>query len=188
MTFARVLLLVVCFAFSSVAIARDGDLDSPVGDKWAIVIGVSKFQNPGINSLQYAAKDAGDFADYLVREANFAPDHVKLLTNEQATQKAIMSELGSKWLPRVAAPDDLVVLFISSHGSGEEMDVQGVNYIVAHDSDPEDLYTTAIDMQDLASTISRRVHAKRLVVFLDCCHSGAANAGAKGLKMVHNVD
>jgi hypothetical protein len=184
-----VLAIALVMSISSSAIARDADIvDSPVGDKWALVIGVSQFKNPNIPLLKFAAKDASDFADYLVREANFAPDHVKVLTNEQATQKHIMSELGSKWLPRVAMPDDLVVIFISTHGSPAEMDLQGVNYIVAHDSEPDDLYTTAIEMQDLVSTVSRRVHAKRLVFFLDSCHSGAANAGAKGIKRATNID
>lgn len=68
------------------------------------------------------------------------------------------------------------------------MDLQGVNYIIAHDSEPDDLYTTAIEMQDLVSTVARRVHAKRLVFFLDSCHSGAANAGAKGIKRTTNID
>lgn len=164
--------------------------ESAVGDKWALVVGISRFKDPTIN-LKYAAKDANDFAGYLVKEAGFAADHVRVLTDDQATQKRIMSELGSKWLPRVAAPDDLVVIFISSHGSPEDMDVQGVNYIVAHDSDPADLYTTAIEMQDLMGTITRRVHAKRIVVFLDSCHSGAASAassGAKGIKRTTNFD
>lgn len=184
--------LLVTFFLTNSALARqdepEGDIDAAVGDKWALVVGISKFKNPSIN-LKYAAKDATDFADYLVREAGFAADHVKVLTDEQATQKHIMSELGSKWLPRVAAPSDLVVIFISSHGSPSEMDLQGVNYIVAHDSDPDDLYTTAIEMQDLVGAITKRVHAKRIVVLLDSCHSGgAATEGAKGLKRSSNFD
>lgn len=178
----------VTFFFCATASLADTDSDSAIGDKWALVVGVSRFKNPAINQLRFAAKDAKDFADYLVREGNFAPDHVKILCDEQATQKQILSDLGSRWLPRVAAPDDLVVIFISSHGSPAEMDVQGVNYIVANDTDPEDLYTTAIEMQDLVNTISRRVHAKRIVLLLDSCHSGAANAGSKGLKRAQNID
>ncbi|NJL72007.1 MAG: hypothetical protein HC888_10630 [Candidatus Competibacteraceae bacterium] len=44
----------------------------PVKDKWAIVVGVSKFARPALN-LRNADKDARDFYDYLVKEANFAP-------------------------------------------------------------------------------------------------------------------
>ncbi len=38
-------------------------------------------------------------------------------------------------MPHVANPDDLVLIYISSHGSASEMDVGGVNYIIAHDSE-----------------------------------------------------
>jgi hypothetical protein len=183
--FIATLICLLAFAtVSSAGVVRDDDAASPesaVGDKWALVVGISKFKDPSIN-LQYAAKDAADFAQYLTKEAGFAPDHVKLLTDEEATEKHIMSELGSKWLPHVAAPDDMVVIFISSHGSPADMDVNGVNYIVAHDSELDDLYTTAIEMQDLVGTIARRIHAKRIVLLLDSCHSGAVTPGAKGIK------
>src|SRR5262249_18291917 len=54
-------------------------------DKWALVVGISKFANPQYN-LKYAAKDAQDFYNFLVNEANFRRDHVVLLLNEQATR------------------------------------------------------------------------------------------------------
>jgi Caspase domain. len=99
-------------------------INRPVKDKWALVIGVSQFANPALN-LKYSAKDAQDFADYLKKEAGFAPDHVKVLINEEATEKRILSLLGNKWLPHAAGPDDLVVIFVSTHGSGAELDVGG---------------------------------------------------------------
>jgi hypothetical protein len=97
----------------------------PVRDKWALIVGISNFQDSKLN-LKYPAKDAKDFNDYLLKEGHFAADHVKLLTNEQATRANILSELGDKWLPRVANPDDLVVIYISSHGSASDMDIGGV--------------------------------------------------------------
>src|ERR1700677_379736 len=51
-------------------------INRPIADKWALVIGVSKFQDPTIPQLRFAAKDAQDFANFLVKEQNFAPDHV----------------------------------------------------------------------------------------------------------------
>lgn len=161
-------------------------VNKPIKDKWALVIGISNFADPKLN-LKFAAKDAADFRDYLVKQANFAPDHVRLLTNEQATSSRILDQLGDSWLPRVAMPDDLVVLFISSHGSPSEMDVRGVNYVVAHDTNPEKLFTTGIPLQHLANTIKERIHSDRVVVILDACHSGAAS-DAKGITRASNVD
>lgn len=171
------------FATSGVAVraSQDGAVDRPIRDKWALVVGISDFKDKRL-SLSYSAKDATDFADYLQKEAGFAPDHVKVIVNKDATQRRILSELGDKWLPRVANPDDLVVLFLSTHGSGAELDVGGQNYLVAYDTDVNDLYTTGIPMQRLAHDIKDRVHCDRVVIFLDACHSGATEAGgSKGL-------
>lgn len=162
-------------------------LNKAVTDKWALVVGISKFEHKELN-LRYSDQDARDFADFLVNNANFARDHVKLLINEQATQKAINSELGNKWLPRVADKDDLVVVFISSHGRPAEFDIEGVNYVLAYDSDPDDLYATGIDMEKLAAIIKARVHCDRIVIVLDACHSGAARASTKGLAREANID
>lgn len=159
----------------------------PVRDKWALIVGISNFQDSKLN-LKYPAKDAKDFNDYLLKEGNFAPDHVKLLTNEQATRANILSELGDKWLPRVANPDDLVVIYISSHGSASDMDIGGVNYLLAYDSQVDSLYASGLPMQDLTRIIKGRVHSDRVVLVLDACHSGAADPGAKGLFRQGNVD
>ncbi|MCB9469093.1 MAG: caspase family protein [Candidatus Obscuribacterales bacterium] len=159
---------------------NDNSSQTPVRDKWALVIGISNFKDPKIN-LKYPAKDARDFADFLVKQANFAGDHVKVLVDDKATRSNILDMLADKWLPRVAAPDDLVVIYVSSHGSPSHADVGGANFLVAHDTDPERLFSTGISMQELASIVKERVHSDRVVLFLDACHSGAARTGGKGL-------
>ena len=160
----------------------------PVRDKWALIIGISNFQDKNLN-LKYPAKDARDFHDFLIKEANFAPDHVKLLVDEKATRANILSELGDKWLPRVANPDDLVLIYISSHGSASDMDIGGVNYLLAHDRQVDSLYASGLPMQDLTRIIKGRVHSDRVVLVLDACHSGAAEAaGSKGLYRKGNLD
>ena len=157
----------------------------PIRDKWALVIGVSKFKNPNLN-LRYAAKDATDFAAFLTSKGNFSSDHVKVLTDAAATKTRILSELGDKWLPRVAREDDVVVLYFSGHGSASDMDVGGVNYLVAYDTEPDSLFATGLSMQDLVKTLKSRVQAQRIIVVLDACHSGATNA-SKGIVRL-NVD
>jgi tetratricopeptide (TPR) repeat protein len=169
------------------AAADVSDVNRPIKDKWALVVGISKFKNDQLN-LRYPSKDARDFYDYLINKENFAPDHVKILTDKQATRKNIMTLLGDKWLPNVANPDDLVVIYISSHGSGAELDKESVNYLIAYDTDPNELYATGLPMQDLSSTVKRRVHSDRVVMILDACHSGAASVESKGLTRGSNVD
>lgn len=177
-------------AVGSAARCEDGEElapNTPISDKWAVVVGISEFVKPSLN-LKYAAKDASDFKNFLVSKCHFAPDHIRLITNQNATKNKIMDVLGDSWLPRVTLPADLVVIYISSHGSPSSLDVAGVNYIVAHDTDPEKLFTTGIPIQHLAETIRERVHSKRVLIVLDACHSGAASGESKGLQRTANVD
>jgi len=196
---ANIISIIVLLAIGLALFAYSGDCASPVNetqsepinrpvkDKWALVVGISKFENEKIN-LKTPAKDAEEFFNYLVKEGKFAPDHVVLLTDEKATRANILSMIGDRWLPRVAAPDDLVIIYISSHGSPADLDVGGMNYIVAHDTNVDCLYATGIPLQDLMRTIKGRVHSDRVVIILDACHSGAASADAKGLFRSGNVD
>lgn len=150
-------------------------------DKWALVVGVSKFKNPRWNLL-YPAKDARDLASYLVKEGNFATDHVKLLTDERATRENILTELGSRWLPNNVKPGDIVLVYFATHATASSMDAARKNFLVAFDTDPLNAFATGIEMQDLARTIKRRLNTDRIVIVLDTCHSGSADPGAKGLE------
>jgi hypothetical protein len=153
--------------------------DRPIQDKWALVIGISNFQDKGVPSLRYAAKDAQDFANFLVTDGGFAKDHVRLLLNQEATFRRVLSELGDKFLPRVAKPDDLVVVYFSGHGSPGSADVRGKSYLVVYDTEKSNLYASGLEIQGLAQVIKDRVDSDRVCLVLDACHSGAASTGAK---------
>jgi len=161
----------------------------PIRDKWALIVGISKFSDTDVPQLKYSVKDAIDFYKFLVNEAGFEPDHVRILLDEKASQRRVMSELGQKFLAQVVKPDDLVVLFFSTHGSPAQMDLRGDNYLVAYDSDPEDLFATGIEMKRVLDATNERVLTDRVVIVLDACHSGSLKPGAKGLsREVGNFD
>lgn len=167
---------------------NDKLVNRPIRDKWALVIGISKFADPAIPSLKYAAKDARDFSEFLVSKANFAPDHVRLLLNENATQRRILDEIGDKFLPRVVKPDDLVVIYYSSHGSPSRADVRGKNFLITHDSERPNLYASGIEMQQLTEIINDRVRSDRVLLVLDACHSGATTPGEKSTEPAANFN
>jgi TPR repeat protein len=159
-----------------------------IKDKWAVVIGIDRFKDPTIPHLQFPAKDASDFAQFLTHQGNFAEDHVLLLTNENATRDKIRDAIGGNWLPRRVDKDDLVLIYASTHGSPRELDVAGENFLVAYDSEPENLYVTGIRFSDLAPEIKERTGCDRVVLLLDACNSGAATVGGKGLVRTTNFD
>lgn len=153
--------------------APSPDVAAKVKDKWAVVIGVSEFKDNSLN-LKYAAKDALDFKSYLIEDAHFQPDHVKLLLNKEATRQGIISTLGAGWLGRLANRDDLVVIFISTHGTKAAED--GTNFIVPYDCSIDDFLLTGIPMQWFTTGIGKMVHSNRLVFIIDVCHASATGS------------
>lgn len=177
------------FCCISVSAEESEAIDRPIEDKWALVIGIDKFQDKRIQQLSYSAKDARDFADFLATKGNFARDHIKLLTNEKATYQAIRESLGDTWLPKRAMSNDLVVIYVSTHGSPREMDVGKDNWLVAHNTNIDKFFTTGIQLKSLANTVKARTGCDRVVLLLDACNSGAAQTGGgKGLIRNANFD
>ncbi|QQR56943.1 MAG: caspase family protein [Candidatus Melainabacteria bacterium] len=191
------LLLSICVTVGNACTSRvfaqgqDQDLNKPVRDKWALIVGISKFKNSNVPSLKFASKDALDFYNYLIKEGNFKPDHVRVLLDEQATRQRIMSELGNKFLHPLAKKDDLVVLYFSTHGSPAQLDGEGKNFLVAYDSEPDELWASGIEMQQILENVNSRIHADRALLVLDACHSGNINPNTKdgkGLYRAANID
>lgn len=186
-TTALTIVLAVTFTdVSALAQTEIEDQNRPIKDKWAVIIGVGDFASPQIPKLRYPAKDAQDFYDFLLSKGNFRKDHILLLKDSQATRDHIVDALGENWLPRRVMKDDLVVIFMSSHGSSA--DSAGDNFIIAYDTDPNRSYATGIRFQDLAHEVTKRTGCDRLVMLLDACHSGAAVQGEKGLVRAGNFD
>lgn len=150
----------------------------PVGNKYALVIGISNFEDKSIN-LRYAAKDATDFANFLTTRGNFRAENVKLLTDEHATRQGIIDALGKKWLGAKANSNDLVIIYVSSHGSPAKEEANKNNFLVAYDTNKNSLLATGIPMQWLSQIIKDEVRSDRIVLVLDVCHSGAARQGEK---------
>lgn len=188
--------MLACAAFHSAsACLAEGSPGSseqevaPIRDKWAVVIGIDKFSDNRIPPLKYSVKDAKDFAKFLVEKENFASDHVKLLLNEEANSDHILDTIGDNWLPRRVLPEDLVLIYASTHGSPKEVDVAGENFLVASDTRVDKLFSSAIKLEDLATSIRRRTGCNRIVLILDACNSGAASpTGGKGMLRVKNFD
>jgi uncharacterized caspase-like protein len=155
----------------------------PVQQKWALVVGIGNFTDSEIPRLNYTTADATSFAAALKDPAigQFPADNVHVLTDEQATTKNIKEQLN--WIARHAEANDLVVIYVATHGTPRTVDsAGGANYLVTYDTEAysgaqfnEDaLYATAYPMVELANAVATRMKALRTVVFLDTCYSGAA--------------
>jgi uncharacterized caspase-like protein len=153
----------------------------PVREKWGLVVGISQFHNARLN-LRYTSKDAKDLAAVLVdpKSGRFKPSNVHVLADAEVTTRKLKEELN--WLARMAQEDDLVVIFLATHGTSRRDDTAEVNYIVTSDTElqPQDsLFATAMAMVDLSDIVRTRIKARRTAIFLDTCHSGAATSSLK---------
>ncbi len=160
----------------------------PVQQKWALVVGIGHFTDTQIPQLNYTGADATAFAAALKDSSigAFPADNVHVLTDDQATTKNIKEELN--WIARHAQPNDLVVIYVATHGTPRTTDsAGGANYLITYDTevysggklDEDALYATAYPMVELANAVSTRMKALRTAVFLDTCYSGGA-AGDNG--------
>jgi uncharacterized caspase-like protein len=151
-----------------------------LGDRWAVVIGAGKYDSADIPKLRYTVSDAESVYQVLTAQGGFKKEHVLLLTDKterKPTLRNIRWALGT-FLSRSAQKDDVVMIFFAGHGA-PETDPRGMErdglakYLIPSDADPDDLYSSALPMDEL-QTIFARIEAERVVVFLDACYSGAA--------------
>jgi len=152
----------------------------PAREQWAVIIGVGRYDSAGIPFLKYSVPDADAMYEVLTAGAGFKKDHVFLLTDRaerKPTLRNIKYALGTL-LARSARKDDTVIVYFAGHGA-PEVDPRGIErdglakYLIPSDADPDDLYSTALPMDEL-QTIFGRIEAERVVMFLDACYSGAA--------------
>ena len=141
---------------------------------YAVIVGISHYENPGINQLEYAHRDAQVFADYLKSKAGgYVPDeNIRLLVNENATYSAIYDALN--WLLETCHKDDLVYFYFSGHGDMENNTIYKLGFLLSYNTPRINYINNAVRIEDLnniANTLSVTNHAK-VVLITDACHSG----------------
>jgi hypothetical protein len=152
-------------------------LSPTIGEKYALVVGINEFEHA--SSLRFAVNDAESVADLLAdpQVGRFRKSNVFRLTNGDATLQGVKTAIGE--IRARAKEDDLIVVYIASHGSPREEDPNGVSYILMHDTkfnDAANLYATSLQMIYLVDILRRDVRAKRVALILDTCFSGDATS------------
>jgi hypothetical protein len=148
---------------------------------WAVVVGINDY--PKLPHLKYAVNDATEFHRLLIEKNRVPAENVFLLLNDKATIGNLRSILGTR-LRAAAAKGDMVIIFFAGHGTTERdatsPDGDGLEkYILAYDSDPADLFSSALPMRDIA-LIFNRIQSERLIFIADSCYSGASGGRTVG--------
>jgi uncharacterized caspase-like protein len=152
------------------------------GKKYALIIGISRFQkrDDRLSNLQFADADAQAIQQFLIsaQGGRFLPEDILLLTNEQATLKRIHAALTSFVIK--PGPDDLLLVFVATHG-GPDPSAQQNLYFLANDTEVNNMAETGIAMRDLQMLLQQNLRAKRLVLLIDTCHSAGLSESPRDL-------
>jgi len=167
--------------FSRAAVLQPGVRgEGPVGpirNRYALVVGVGKFKS-GITPLQYAVRDASLFYRFLIEQAGFTKNNTYFLADQNATSANVVRYLNG--IRNAAGEDDLVVVYMSSHGTPP--DKFGGVYIVTYDTEVkprERVWHTSVAESALKDFVEN-LKARRLVMILDTCYSNGAYRAIPG--------
>ncbi|MEP0924371.1 SUMF1/EgtB/PvdO family nonheme iron enzyme [Leptolyngbya sp. ST-U4] len=144
-------------------------------DRWAVIVGISRYKHNRLN-LKYADRDAEELYNVLTTPTGggFKREHICKLTNEEATTQNITRALRS--FLKKPAREDLVVIYFACHGA-PDFDRPGNVYLLSHDSDPDDIAGTALPMREIDLSLKENLHAEKVIVLVDACHSAAIGGG-----------
>lgn len=133
---------------------------------YVLAIGVGKYAQPDLQ-LEFAAKDATDFAGALRRQESrlYRKVEVRLLTDAQARRDDVLD--GLEWIRRQATARDVAMVFLAGHGVNDD---DGVYYYLPQDADPERLKRTGVIFTEIRNTVSAL--PGKALFFVDTCHAG----------------
>ena len=147
------------------------DYNIPITDKvgincYAVIIGNEKYQNEV--DVLYAENDAKIFKEYVKQTLGVPDSHIKYITN--GTLNSI--RIAVKWLAQamdVSDGNSQAIFYYAGHSIPDESNKSA--YLLPVDgigSDPESAYSIDRLYGEL-----ERIQAKKVMVFLDACFSGA---------------
>lgn len=155
---------------------------------YAVVIGISQYENVGIKTLNFAHKDAEAFASFLKSKngGNVPDSNIIFLKNEDATFASIYNAMD--WLLEVCKPNDLVYFYFSGHGDMENNTIFKLGFLISYNTPPNNYINNAVRIEDLnyyANTLSVKTKAK-VILITDACHSGNININNFGNQVLLN--
>ena len=156
------------------------------GQRWAICIGISDYQDPDIPDLRLSENDARQMAQTLKDYCGVS--QVQLLAGRDATLAAIRQAIFEDMKTK-SRPGDTIIIYFSGHG-GKCADTDG-DESVANGGDGMDEYLVPYDgvlarpeetmlVDDTFGRWLNELQGRKVLVILDNCYSGGQAKGMKG--------
>ena len=133
---------------------------------FAVVIGIEEYGQ--LPAARFAERDARAVREHLLA-LGVPQRNLAYLTGRQASRSAFVKHLEA-WLSRNTNDQSTIYFYYSGHGAPEIK--SGEAYLVPSDGDPAYLPETAYPMRRLYMKLNQ-LKAKRILVMVDACFSGA---------------
>ncbi|MCB0614944.1 MAG: caspase family protein, partial [Phaeodactylibacter sp.] len=147
----------------------DGQEEAPLpqGRNYLFVVGVDHYQDKAIPRLQNAVKDAEEVQKILAGKYQFDRNLLFTLSNEQATQSAIIARLKS--LAKTLTEEDTLLMYFAGHGEYDE--IIDVGYWIPYDARHGEIGSYI--SFDLVTRLVRAIKTRHTFIITDSCYSGS---------------
>lgn len=130
-----------------------------------IIISIEEYHNNDkLKQVLFAHNDSEKLKSTL-EKLGVLPENLDLLQDNYATKTAIETKILK--LAKTADANNVILIYFAGHGLFEN----GTNYLTSVETDMSAISSTSISIDHLLSTLEKST-AKKIIVFLDCCHSG----------------
>lgn len=159
----------------------DEDVETPPAggtenpDAVAVVVGISRYENRDVPSVEYARKDAEAMRQYLIYTLGYREDRILTAYDEGASAIKLRT-LVEVELPRLVKQSGAsdVFVFYSGHGVPDTGNFQ--QYLLPYDASPTNLSVAGYPLEDLYRNLGT-LKSRSVTVVLDACFSGLSERG-----------
>jgi WD40 repeat protein len=162
------------------SLSYTGPADATKPRLHVLAIGIDQYTDTKFPKLSFARSDAEAFSRLMERVGRdekyyTGTPNVLALPEAQATRHGIERAIDE--MAKAMHPRDTFILFAAAHGTSQN----GRFYLIPHGfrSGPDALEQTAVGQTQLQEWFANKVKARRVLVLLDTCASGALVGGAE---------
>jgi len=151
------------------------------GNRYAIIVGVSVYEDDQFGSLQFANHDALRLSTILTNNCQFDKQRIYLLCNgnnlKEQSSIPILQPSKPEILQRIqyvinnATEDDLILFFFAGHGA----EISKTPYFITCDTRQDVIKETAVNVNDI-NVMFKSSKAKCIIKIYDACRSPFGDA------------
>ncbi|HEY9720139.1 MAG TPA: energy transducer TonB [Trichormus sp.] len=147
--------------------AQKGPLPFVPRDKWALLVGVGSFSEPGFGTMKNVARNVSSLLGVLSNTdaGRFPANHIVTLVDQNATASAIRAAIFDDGLIKKALPNDLIVLYFFGRvvPSSDHADAVFCTY----DTHAQRPSATGVPLKRLLADLYSRTQSKNILCLID---------------------